>query len=100
MRLLNPTPRTRLLDRQERPYFLWDEDLTLPEYLFRLREGPPEDRGYWLAKLMRQAKPDDVFEFVSVSEIEALWTHTAPYLGTSAPFWRWILGVWDIRVDA
>ena len=37
--------------------------------------------AHFLGKLMRQAKPDDVFVFVSVAEIRR--------------FWSWILELWE-----
>jgi hypothetical protein len=39
----------------------------------RLADPDPEVRAYYLGKLMRQAKPDDVFTFVTLREIKALF---------------------------
>ena len=61
MARLFPTPRDRLVDRAGRPYFLWDTDMMLDEFERRLRDEGPEGRAYLIGKLMRQAKPDDVF---------------------------------------
>ena len=69
MSTLAPTPPDRLVDQRGRPYFAWDEDLTLAEYTARLRDPDPEVRAYFLGKLMRQAKPDDVFTFVTLGEL-------------------------------
>lgn len=66
MHVLNPTPRERLVDDQGRPYFLWDTDMTLDRLEELLRSGDRETRAYLVGKRMRQAKPDDVFPFVSV----------------------------------
>ena len=54
-----PTPPHLLVDQQGRPYFLWDVDLTLTEFRERLSSDDPGMRQHFLAKLMRQAKPDD-----------------------------------------
>jgi hypothetical protein len=48
-------------------------------------------RAYHLGKLMRQAKADDVFSFVTLREIEEQLPAVEPYLGRSRPFWLWIL---------
>ena len=48
-----------------------------------------------VGKLMRQAKPDDVFVFVSVAEIRRLWPSVRKYLGRSATFWSWLLETWE-----
>jgi hypothetical protein len=55
MSLLAPTPPDRLVDAKDRPYFLWDEDLTIDVFRSRLRDSDPEVRAYYLGKLMRQA---------------------------------------------
>jgi hypothetical protein len=89
MSLLNPTRPELMCDRRGRPYFQWDCDMTLAEFRAQLRSPDRTARAYLTGKLMRQAKPDDVFEFVRVAEIR--------YLGRSRPFWEWLLGVWERR---
>ena len=68
--------------------------MTLDVFRARLRDPDPEVRGYFLGKLMRQAKPDDVFTFVTLSEIEAQRPHIERYLGKSREFWSWLLDRW------
>jgi hypothetical protein len=92
--MLNPTPPERLTDPQGRPYFLWDCEMTLDELRRALRDSEPAARAYLVAKLMRQAKPDDVLSFVSEGEIRALWDRVEGNLGTARPFWAWLLGRW------
>jgi hypothetical protein len=91
---LAPTPPDRLVDAQGRPYFLWDEDTRVEEFRERFRDPDPAVRAYYLGKLMRQAKPDDVFTFVTLREIEEQLVAVEPYLGRSRPFWLWILERW------
>jgi hypothetical protein len=43
--------------------------MTLDEFRRGLKDPNPEVRAYLVGKLMRQAKPDDVFTFVSTREI-------------------------------
>lgn len=92
--VLNPTPAARLVDQQGRPYFLWDTDLTLARFTELLRTGDLETRAWLVGKLMRQAKPDDVFGFVSLDEIRALWSDLDRHLGRSRPMWQWLMNVW------
>lgn len=89
-----PTPPDRLLDAQGRPYFLWDEDIRVEQFRERLRDPDPAVRAYYLGKLMRQAKPDDVFTFVTLREVEEQLAAVEPYLGRSRAFWLWILERW------
>lgn len=93
--MLAPTPKEWLVDRQNRPYFLWDEEhTTLDDFVARLRDPDPHVRGYALGKMMREAKPDDVFTFVTKADIEALWPYVVLHLGRQREFWTWILARW------
>jgi hypothetical protein len=97
--MLNPTPAEKLVDSQGRPYFLWDCDLTLDELKIRLAETDPEVRAYFFGKLMREAKPDDVFQFVSLDDIRGLWPRLLKHLGKTRSFWRWLLAQWSVPID-
>ncbi len=91
---LNPTPPDLLTDRAGRPYFAWDLDLTLEEFRARLVDPDPEVRAYFLAKAMRQARPDDVLQLVSPQRLADDWERVRPHLGSSRPFWEWLLATW------
>ena len=93
--MLSQTRPEFLTDASGRPYFLWDCDLTIGQFRARLRDPDPEVRAYFLAKLMRQAKPDDVFQFVSLADVRSSWPDVVRYLGNSRPFWRWLLDTWQ-----
>ena len=99
MPILNPTPLERMVDAKGRPYFLWDDEMTLDQFRARLREPDIEVRAYLVGKLMRQAKPDDVFQFVRLAEIVALWPKLERYLGRTRPMWRWLLDRWSGSSD-
>jgi hypothetical protein len=92
--VLAPTPIDRLTDASGCPYFLWDDDMSIEAFRAKLRDPDPEVRAYFIGKLMRQAKPDDVFSFVTVREIETQWDLLERYLGKSREFWRWLLDRW------
>lgn len=99
MRLF-PTPPDRLVDAAGRPYFLWDAEMTLAEFEQRLRQARRPGKAYLVGKLMRQARPDDVFSFVTVEEIVDLWPELERYLGRERPFWRWLLEYWGCELGA
>jgi hypothetical protein len=98
--ILAPTPPERMLDANGRPYFLWDEDTTLEAFRARLADPDPEVRAYFVGKLMRQAKPDDVFSFVTLREIRELFPLLVRYLGRTRDFWTWLLDRWKARPGA
>lgn len=92
--MLNPTPISQRLDAQGRPYFLWDLDWTDERFRQELRAADDATRVELIAKLMRQAKPDDVFEYVSAAEVLRLWDAIVPRLGKQRDFWVWLFGRW------
>lgn len=91
--MIAPTPAHQLVDAQGRLTFLWDVDVTRPQLEALLRDPDPAVRGYWLGKLLRQAKPDDVPSFVSIPSLLEEWPHFERYLGHSRPMWAWLLKV-------
>jgi hypothetical protein len=99
MGLLNPTPADRLCDAQGRPYFLWDVDMDLARFAELIRSDDESVRACFIAKLMRQAKPDDVFEFVSVADIVRDWPAIRTQLGQRKEFWSWLLRCWGALSD-
>lgn len=90
--MLATTPPESMSDEQGRPYFLWDVPaMTLDDFRQVLTDPDPEVRAYWLGKLMRQAKPDDVFLFVSVADLRRDWERVDKHLGGRRVFWEWLL---------
>jgi hypothetical protein len=93
--MLAPTSPELLVDAEGHPYFLWDSRMTLDEFREGLRDPEPEIRAYLVGKLMRQAKPDDVFSFVSAREIRELWPRLERHLGKRREFWSWLFDSWE-----
>lgn len=99
MRLIGQTPEALRCDARGRPYFLWDVDMTEAELRERLADADLERRAYWMGKLMRQAKPEDVFLFLEPDAIARDWTALARFLGRTRPFWLWLLGKWGYALE-
>lgn len=95
--MLAPTPRDRLLDPQGRPYFLWDMEMTLDEFERIVGDHSAAARPYLVGKAMRQAKPDDVLQFVTPQDLADLWNDVERYLGKTREFWAWLLEEWEKR---
>lgn len=94
MVFLATTPPEHLVDSEGRPYFLWDVDMTIDRFRTLLRDGDEVTRAYLVGKLMREAKPDDAFLFVTRKEIDALWPLLQRHLGRMRDFWTWIRDYW------
>lgn len=89
--MLNPMPADLIVDEENRPYFM--RDLTLDRFFKGL--GDANGRAYLLGQLLRNARPDDVFSFVSPGELLRAWPEIEEYLGRRWAFWHWLLTTWE-----
>jgi hypothetical protein len=78
-----------------RPYFLWDEDLSVAEVRIRLAEGTEPERLRLMAKILREARDDEVWHFMTLHDVRSFWDKLAPGLGRRRPFWEFLLHEWD-----
>jgi hypothetical protein len=85
---------TDLNDAAARPYFLWDEALTLGEFRDRIARGDADERARYVGKLMREARDRDVWSFISPQKAWELLPQVERYLGRRRAFWRYLLEAW------
>jgi hypothetical protein len=76
------------------PYFLWDDPMTVEEFRERLRAASNAEQTRLLAKLLREARDTDVWQFTSPAEVWQQWDSLAPQLGRRREFWEFLLGRW------
>lgn len=77
------------------PYFLWDERMTVLEFRQRLQTASPAEKTRLLAKLLREARDTDVWQFVLPAEVWRRWPALAPQLGRRRRFWEFLLSQWQ-----
>lgn len=85
---------TDLQTGDTRPWFLWDEDLSVRELRAILAD---ESHPRWVelaAKVMREARDDQVWLFLPVERVAARYVDPAPRLGRRRPFWDHLLRAW------
>jgi len=85
---------TDMRDEDSRPYFLWDEPLTIRQLREILRSGDERERLAYMAKILREARYEDVWEFLSVDDLVRYWEQLAPRLGRRRAFWEFLLRKW------
>ncbi|CAN5148632.1 hypothetical protein BH11MYX1_BH11MYX1_36680 [soil metagenome] len=80
-----------------RPYFLWDEDVSIAELRAALA-GPDDDRRYQLlAKMLREARDLDVWQFVRPVEVARVLERIKRRLGRRHAFWSFLIENWRAR---
>jgi hypothetical protein len=77
-----------------RPYFLWDEDVSVQELKDRLRGPDSAERARLLAKLLREARDIDVWEFVTPEEVARALPAVRHRLGRRLGFWEFLIDGW------
>lgn len=78
----------------ERPWFLWDVDITEEEFRLRLRHPDPAIRAQWQGCLMREGRFDDVCRYVTLEEVLRDWPRIRRHLGRMRPFWDFLIEGW------
>ena len=83
-----------LSQRSLRPYFLWDEDLSVDDLEERLRGGDRRERLRLLAKMLREARDIDVWLFVTPAEVAEALPAIRHRLGRRRAFWEFLIEGW------
>jgi hypothetical protein len=84
-----------LSDPNGRPYFFWDEDVSVAELHTALEPGGDEyARLRLLGKLLREARDVDVWHFVTPSEVAAALPALSRRLGRRRRFWEFLIEGW------
>jgi len=80
--------------RRDRPYFLWDVDVTEDELRERLKTRDNDARAQWQARILREARYDDVWRYLTLDEILRDWPDIRRHLGRRRAFWDYLLAGW------
>jgi hypothetical protein len=78
----------------DRPYFLWDVPATEAELRERLRDADDDVRAQWQACVMREARYQDVWKYLTLTDILRNWQHIRRHLGRARQFWEFLLDGW------
>jgi hypothetical protein len=87
---------TDMHDVERRPYFLWDEDVSIGELRSILQRTDDLDpaRLRLLGKMLREARDIDVWSFVTPLEVERALPGIGRRLGRRRAFWEFLIGGW------
>lgn len=84
------------LDRGDlRPYFLWDEDISIDELRAALNGPDSPQRDRLLGKMLREARDIDVWRFTTPSEVAQAMPRLARRLGRRRAFWDFLIKGWQ-----
>src|SRR5687767_1955667 len=88
-------PMTTDMTRGDRrPYFLWDEDISIDGLRSALRSGAAVARLRLMGKMLREARDIDVWHFVTPEEVAQALPELGRRLGRRRPFWEFLIRGW------
>jgi hypothetical protein len=79
---------------RDRPWFLWDVAVTDAELREKLKVADPDARAQWQARILREARFDEVWKYLTLEEVLGNWTHIRRHLGRRRGFWEFLLDGW------
>lgn len=80
------------------PYFNWDAPVTNAMVRSALAEGSESDKVFWIAKIMREARYEDVWQYISLRrDVLPRWSAIEPHLGRWQNKWRFLINSWQQR---
>ena len=80
-----------------RPYFLWDEDVSIAELRQTLAEADSPRRDQLVGKMLREARDLDVWQFIRPSEVARLLERIRRRVGRRYAFWAFLIEGWRAR---
>lgn len=78
----------------DRPWFLWDLDVTDAELRERLRQPDADARAQWQGRVMREARFDEVWMYLTLDVVLRDWEAIRRHLGRKRAFWEFLLKGW------
>ena len=85
---------TDMTSQQLRPYFLWDEDVSIEELHHILAEPDGARRDVLLAKMLREARDLDVWYFIRPIEVARVLDRLRRRVGRRHAFWAFLIDGW------
>ena len=84
------------LDRDDvQPYFVWDVPVTVGELKRLLRHPDRKTRNMWTARVMREARYQDVWRFLRLQDVLKRYQDLRPHLGRARPMWDFLIEGWQ-----
>jgi hypothetical protein len=79
---------------KDRPWFIWDVDVTEAVLRERLRHPDPAIRAQWQGQLMREATVREVWQYMTLDDVLDNWENIRRHLGRMRSFWEYLINGW------
>ena len=78
---------------KNRPYFIWDYDISDKDFRRFLTKGPEMERQWAIARILEHAHFQDVFDYVSLHEIST-YLPKLKIRPVTRRYWQRALSAW------
>lgn len=79
---------------KDRPWFIWDVDVTEAMLRERLHHPDPSIRAQWQGQLMREATVHEVWQYMTLDDVLDNWDNIRRHLGRMRSFWEYLVDNW------
>ena len=76
------------------PDFLWDRQIDPERFRAVVNDADQPQHDAWLALLLREARPDEVWRWTTPDHVGEHLERIAPKLGRKRAFWLWLFEGW------
>jgi hypothetical protein len=78
------------------PYFNWDAPVTNAEIRRALADGSEDDKLFWTARILSEARYADVWKYLSLSrDVLPRYPRLDRRLGRKQQFWEYLIRGWQ-----
>lgn len=78
----------------ERPYFLWDYDLSEADVCAILRSGESQEKAWLVSRILESAAYEDIWKYLTLAELRTVFPSLQLKPQVRAA-WEFALHVWD-----
>lgn len=93
------TKSARINKDKQRPYFIWNADLTEADVRRILAEGSAYSRTQLMGTILQYARFADIWKYLRAQDVQK-WFWQIPWRNTELrDYWKWTLTVWGYPPD-
>jgi hypothetical protein len=80
---------------KQRPYFIWDYDLTEDDVRSILRGDNEYEKVQMMVRILESARWEDIWQYLTVAEVRRYWQQIARWLRPAIrEAWTWAWEMW------
>ncbi len=81
---------------RQRPYFIWDYDLTEDDVRAILRGDNEYEKVQMMVRILESARWEDIWRYLTLAEVRRHWTLIYRWMRPQIrDTWKWAMEVWQ-----